>query len=350
MLGPTNHLSKALAALGFTLLSQLAWAEVPEGGADATRAATRDPAAAEALFRAGRQLLQEGRLEEAYAKFEESYRLDPTAGALLNMGECRIREGKTASAWALYQQAATLADVQGKPDTYELASQRQRELEPDLSYLTFHVAKPVPGLEVKRDGVLVGAAQFDVSLPVDPGRHLITAKAPGYESIPFAVVVHEKHDRQTVNVPSLKEQPISQATSIAPQPKPNPAPTPPTPTHAQPPAAASPWPWVLGGVGVASLAVGTVSGILALHEDSYAHDHCPKQVNCDGNVLQAQGRRNTEATLAEVTIPVGLAALGGAATWLLLSPRSTSEQTTHPVSFGTFTNGHGASCWMSGAF
>jgi hypothetical protein len=208
----------------------------------------------------------------------------------------------------------------------------------------------VPGLEVKRDGVLVGAPQFDVSLPVDPGRHLITAKAPGYESIQFAVVVHEKHDRQIVNVPSLQEQPISQVASVAPQPKPNPPAVTPAPPQAQHPAPSSPWPWVLGGVGAASVVVGTVSGLLALHEDRYAHDNCPQAFNCGGNVLQAQGRRNTEATLAEVTIPVGLVALGGAVTWLLLTPGAASEEKPQAVSFGTFANGHGATCWMTGAF
>jgi len=128
MFGLTTRLGHGLTVLGIILFSNLAWAEAPQAATTAPQGAARDPAAAEALFRAGRQLLQEGKLEEAFAKFEESYRLDPTAGALLNMGECRFRAGKSASAWALYQQAATLADVQGKPDLYELASHRQLEL------------------------------------------------------------------------------------------------------------------------------------------------------------------------------------------------------------------------------
>ena len=305
--------------------------------------AVHDPAAAEALFRAGRDLLQESRLEEAYAKFEESYRLDPTAGALLNQGECREREGKMASAWALYQQAATLADVQGKPDTLEVASLRQRVLEPDLSYLTFHVAKAVPGLEVKRDSVLVGAAQFDLSLPVDPGRHIIVAQAPGYESIQYAVIIHEKRDRQVVNIPALKERPISQVASVAPQPRPMaPAPSPPT---------IEPWPWLLAGVGATSLVVGSVSGLLSIHENNYMKSHCPDRQNCDVQVHLAQGRRDTEYNIAWVTLPIGVAALGGAATWLLLQHSSESSDVTQkPVAIGTFTDGHAAVCWMSGAF
>ncbi len=336
-----------LAALGVILFSGLAQAETPEASVGTSGNVARDPAAAEALFRAGRQLIQEGKLEEAYAKFEESYRLDPTAGALLNQGECRLREGKTASAWALYQQSATLADVQGKPDLFDLASQRQRELEPNLSYVTFHVAKAVPGLEVKRDGVLVGAAQFDVTLPVDPGRHFISAQAPGYESVQLAVVVHEKHDRQIVNVPALKERPIVHASSIAPQPKPQPTVLP-EPVAVRP----EPWPWLLGGVGATSLLVGTVSGLLAIHENDYAKNHCKARLNCNNEVLQAQGRRDTEANVAWVTIPIGIVALGSAATWLLAKPRSNTSngESPRPLAFGTFTNGRDATCWVSGAF
>ena len=349
MFGLTTRLGQGLTALGIILFSNLAWAEAPEATTAAPKGAARDPAAAEALFRAGRQLLQEGKLEEAFAKFEESYRLDPTAGALLNMGECRFRAGKSASAWALYQQAATLADVQGKPDLYELALHRQQELEPNLSYLTFHVSKAVPGLEVKRDGVLVGAAQFDVTLPVDPGRHFISAQAAGYESIQFAVVVQDKHDRQIINVPALKELRISQVASVAPQPKPMPMPMP-ARNQSQAQSPTSPWPWVLGGVGAASLVVGTVSSILMINEYKYEKDNCPAKSNCNNNVQQSQGRRNTEMGLAEVTIPVGLVALGSAATWLLFFPRAAKGEQQPAVAFGTFTNGRDATCWMRGTF
>lgn len=351
MLGSTGRFTRALAALEIMLLASFAWAQAPEPHGAAAGAVARDPAAAEALFRAGRELLQAGRFDEAFAKFEESYRLDPTAGALFNQAECRYRQGKTASAWALFQQAATLADVQGKPDIYELALQRQRELEPNLSYLTLRVAQPVPGLEVKRDGVLVGSAQFDVAIPIDPGQHVITAQAPGYEPIQIPIVVQENQSRQIVTVPALEGQPVPQTPSSAPESKPAPAVQSSPPLLEEPRGASprSPWPWLLGGVGAASLVVGTVSGVLAIRENDYAKDNCPTRVDCSRDVLQAQGRRDTEVGIAQVTIPVGILALGSAATWLLLTPSSSSE-TPRRVSFGTFTNGRDATCWMTGAF
>jgi hypothetical protein len=310
---------RSLLAFGWVLgFVGSTFAQVANVGSGTVNA--RDPAAAEVLFRAGRQLLIEARLEEAYAKFEESYRLDPTAGALFNLGECRWKQGKTASAWALYQQAATLADVQGKPDLMDLAGTRANQLQADLSYLTVHVASAVPGLEVMRDGVLVGRAQFDVSVPVDPGRHSIALRAPGYEPLELAVVVGEKHDRQSINLPKLKEKPLASA------PPPQPAPVAARITETRfVETRPNPWPWVLGGVGATSLLVGSVSGILAISENHRMAKDCPARLNCNSDVLQAQGRRDNEAKIAWISIPVGIAAVGGAATWMLLSQQSESD-------------------------
>jgi hypothetical protein len=212
-----------------------------------------------------------------------------------------------------------------------------------LSYLTFHIAETVPGLEVTRDGVLVGRAQFDVSLPVDPGRHSISLRAPGYESVELAVVVGEKHDRQTVNLPKLKEKPLLPAS-----PPLNPAPIAARNTVMK----SNPWPWVLGGVGTASLLVGTVSGILAVGENHRMSQACPDRLNCTNDVVVAQGRRDLEAKIAWVGIPIGIAVLGGAATWLLLShPSNDRNNIEHTaLAIGTYTNGRDFSLCAGGTY
>src|SRR6185295_14702479 len=69
------------------------------------RAQARDPAAAEALFSAGREAFEKGDYATACPKFEESHRLDPGAGALINLAACREKLGKLASAWESWQQA-----------------------------------------------------------------------------------------------------------------------------------------------------------------------------------------------------------------------------------------------------
>ena len=53
---------------------------------------------AQSLFEAGRALMDEGKPELACPKFEESNRVDASAGTLLNLGKCFEALGRTASA------------------------------------------------------------------------------------------------------------------------------------------------------------------------------------------------------------------------------------------------------------
>ncbi|HET9959649.1 MAG TPA: hypothetical protein VFQ61_34390, partial [Polyangiaceae bacterium] len=142
-----------------------------------------DKAAAEVLFNEGRQQMQEGKLDSACDKLAESQRLDPGAGTLLNLAECRERQGRTATAWATWLEAAAAAHTAGQSEREAHARKRAEGLKPRLVTLTLEVpeASRISGLEVSRDGVALGAAMWGVAVPVDPGAHTLTAKASGRE-------------------------------------------------------------------------------------------------------------------------------------------------------------------------
>ena len=136
---------------------------------------------AEALFREGKRLMDEGRYPDACPKLAESYRLDPATGALLATALCYERAGRLASAWAAYTEAAARAKQEGSVDREEIARAKATDLEPKLAKLVIELepGASVPGLSVSRDGVAVGEGVYGMALPVDPGPHVVEAQAPG---------------------------------------------------------------------------------------------------------------------------------------------------------------------------
>jgi hypothetical protein len=163
-----------------------------------------DPAAARALFAEGRKLVQTGHAAEACPKFEESLRLDFGIGTQFNLADCWERTGRTASAWALFLDVAAAARAAGQGEREEVARDRAKALEPKLSRLVVRVERPAPGLEVQRDGVVLGPATYGTPVPVDPGEHQLTAHADGYATFSRYVEIPARPETVTVTLPELQ--------------------------------------------------------------------------------------------------------------------------------------------------
>jgi serine/threonine-protein kinase len=117
----------SLAALLAGALLSAPWAH-----AEATSA---EKAAAEALFDQGVALLRAHDYRGAATKLEASQRIEPAIGTLLYLGECYERLGRTASAWAMFREAGSMARRAGDIDRAKLAGERAARLEPELAYL-----------------------------------------------------------------------------------------------------------------------------------------------------------------------------------------------------------------------
>jgi hypothetical protein len=138
----------------------------------------KDPAAADALFRDGRKAMQAGNYAVACPKFQESYRLDPAPGTLLNLGDCEEKQGHLAAAWQYFRDAEQRL---GSDERAGIAKQRWEALDARLAFVTFKLpANAPPDTKVVRDDVELRAAALTVALPIDPGPHVVRVRAPGH--------------------------------------------------------------------------------------------------------------------------------------------------------------------------
>lgn len=282
---------------------------------------------AEALFRDGKRLMKDGQLAEACSAFEGSERAEHNVATVLSLADCREKNHQYASAWALFLQAdsQTRADP-SKAVLNTTAKNRARALEPRLSYLTINVPDEsrIPELVVTRDGAPVDQAEWNRSIPIDGGSHVIAGKAPGHESWSTTVTLRPETDKQSVEVPRFKALPEivnkpprdDAARSDEPPPPPEPSPF----TRKRQIAIG-----VAAG-GVVALGVGIGFGIKAssLHNDAVAT--CPPSACSPAAARDAQSkndRARKDAVFANVGYGVaGAAIAAGAVLWFLGKPES----------------------------
>ncbi|HET9624351.1 MAG TPA: hypothetical protein VFP84_23425 [Kofleriaceae bacterium] len=170
----------------------------------APEAAHAQSAEAEVLFRDGRGLIKRGQLAAGCDKLAASERLESSVGTLLNLGDCREKLGKLASAWAAFRKAEAMATRSGGDDKRRSeAGRRAAALEPKLPNLVVEVPSRVDGLVVRRDDEVIDAAQWSTALPMDPGSYTIVAQAPGYREWRTTVPITATSRRQVVTVPPL---------------------------------------------------------------------------------------------------------------------------------------------------
>ena len=264
---------------------------------------------AEALYQQGRLLVAEGKYDEACPKFAESYRLEPATGTLLNLAACHEAQGKIATAWIQFSDAFVASRRDRREDRMKFAQEHMAALEPKLSRLTLVVPPNAdePGLELMLDGAPVGSAARGVPTPIDPGRHVVAAKAPGKKEWILAIQVGAAADHKTINVPKLEsltapaEVPVAAA---APPPTSHPPSEPPRDEVGRPVPTSV---YIAGG---ATLALGVAAGVTgAIYLDQRAdYDQARTE-----DPSAARADYDSVRTLGFVNIALWAATAGGAA-------------------------------------
>lgn len=308
-----------------------------------TGIARADPATAEALFREGRRLLDEGHYEAACTKLAESQAQDPASGTVINLALCYEKQGRLASAWAQYRLAAALARNDGRTDRVTSAERSAAAIEPRVPHLVIRTTEVAPGMELRWGTNRLGAGAFGSKIPIDPGTYDMTATAPGHQTWTASLTIAEGEVR-TLEVPPLA---LLSTPPAAPE---GPAAVPPraaAPAPVPPPApqeASRTWALVVGGTGVVALGVGAAYGVSSLSAYADAEQQCPTHHGCGSAAMSARDDAQTRAWVANVALGVGVAATA-AGIWLWLSPPGSRATTSlHLVPLV-----RGASLSLSGA-
>jgi serine/threonine-protein kinase len=269
-----------------------------------------------------------GRLTEACAKLEQSQSIEHAIGTSLYLAECYEKQGRTASAWGLFRDAASEAQARGEPARAEQGRTRAARLEPRLSRLTISVAERPSGLQVFRGASPVPEALWNVAVPVDPGEHRITARAPGYVESSQIVLVQGDAANAVISVPTLARD-----TSVPSEPAGAAAAT--VASGAEPASdkgtsgagkTQRTVGLVVGGAGLVAMGVGAIFGLKAMSKNNDAEAICP---NSPCNTLEGEtltDEAKSAATVANVLV-IGGAAVAATGVVLYFTAPSGKEHT-----------------------
>ncbi len=308
-------------------------------GLTATSAAARadDSLQAEVMFREAKRLLDAGDVEHACKAFEESLRLDGGAavGTRYNLAGCYEKQGRTASAWAMFLNAAVGAAKRGEKEREKSANDRAAALEPRLVRLRIVLTgeTKLASFKVFRDDTAVSDGQLGLPIPVDPGKHTVRAEAEGRKAFVTDVNVEGDGNTITVKVPPLESEggaPATPKTTIATVAAPK------TPER----SAQRPLGFAALGLGGALLVGGGV--FLGMRQSTISDLDAvcgPDRKSCPPDAASTVSSGHTYTTLSAVGF-IGGAALVATGVVLVLTAKSGSEA---PASVSLQMNGGGAS-------
>jgi serine/threonine-protein kinase len=266
------------------------------------RTATAQPssndARADALFKEGTKLLEEGKFAPACDKLAESRSLAPGLGVTMYLADCYESLGKTLEAHDLFRAAATMAHTR-KDKREALANDRAAKLEATLPALVLSVASK--DVVITIDGKDVPASDWASPIFVEAGKHAVHASAAGHK--PFDASFDATNGARTpVTVPALDLDAAA------------PAPVAPS------------WPSTLqivgiglAGAGLVGVGVGSYFGLHAKSklDDSNADGHCIGN-RCDAVGLGLRSDGLDAARVANIGFIIGAVAIvAGAAVYVL---------------------------------
>jgi hypothetical protein len=305
-----RRLSTTLAALAFVVLATEARAD---DGAEER---------AQKLFDEGVAAMEAGRFDEACPKLAESMRLQSAGGTLLNLAYCHERTNRLVLAARTYEEAARLAETEGRSSRHAQAMQRHaRLLERIPRVVVSPPANRLAEVEVSIDGTAAATTDIEPSedrrslvARVDPGTHIIVVRSRVTSRAVTSTI--DARDGETSTVV------VDERDLAAPPPKTASPNAMPIALRAVPPSAREaprrgpPTSAIVLGVGAIGAGIaGTVLGVLAANEHAESERLCAG--GCTTDAIDAERRADTLAWGSNAAFGTAIVALGvGTAIWL----------------------------------
>lgn len=270
--------------------------------------ATHDTTAADVLFEQGQAALGRGEVAVACEKFEESRKLDPGTGTLLNVGSCREKLGDRRSAWLAYREA--LRSMTASDDRRGFAVERVAALEAMLARVTMRWSGTAPA-PAQSLVLLQGEAispPYDAPRVVEPGPITVMVRVPGHRDATIVRAARSGEIADVVLATGEREVVSSASTEGG--------------------RALGTWPLVVGIGGGLLVATGGVFGVSALGLSASARDRCDESLRCSDEALPLAKEDATSAerhaTVSTIMLASGAVAL---ATAIVLQLTTGGERT-----------------------
>jgi hypothetical protein len=276
-----------------------------------------------ALFNEGRALMAAGKYGEACPKLQAAQRLIMGVGATVNLAECFEKTERIASAYVEYQRAASLSAEKGQADRSKYALDKANALKARVANVVVRLPKGAerPGLEVRRDGLVVPPEAFGTPIPIDRGTYKLEVRAPGHRARRVEFTVARDGETVEVALPALSPE-----AAAGPAPAATAAPERPAASDAG--SAQRIAGFTAGGLGVALLAASAVTGGMALSSRAEEPDCIAAggELVCSPAGSRAQGEARDLAWASTGTMIAGGALAAAGLVLVLTAPRSASKE------------------------
>lgn len=259
---------------------------------------------ARAQFQQATELEQAGNWTAALQAFREVGQVRMTPQVRFHIAVCEEKLGRLVAALGGYELALADAD-KVNPDFKGEVEANIGRLRARIPKLVIERGAGASAAAIELDGVAVGDSSVGVEVPLDPGPHAVTAKAPNRK--PFEASVTLKEEETTRLELKLEELPPELLRGSGP------------PLADRPPSKVVPY--VIGGVGIASLVGAGVLFGLRQSTLSELEESCPSRTDCPASKQSRYDDLKFYHYGSQVTLGVGVVALGTAGALLFFQGR-----------------------------